>query len=92
MVFTCSRVLTEPQVATGRKSALMSVIGCRTDETNLYGVMDEADGYENLHVFSELKQYLLSDIRSLQEYFEPSQTNDGDCGCERASYLTWLTF
>lgn len=49
-------MLTEWQVATGRKSALMSVIGCRTDETDLRGVMEEAEGYENLHVFSELKQ------------------------------------
>jgi ATP-dependent DNA helicase 2 subunit 2 len=44
------------KVATGRKSALMSVIGCRTDATDLGGVMEEAEGYENLHVFSELKQ------------------------------------
>jgi hypothetical protein len=50
------RRLTYDQVATGRKSALMSVIGCRTDETDLGGVMEEAEGYENLHVFSELKQ------------------------------------
>jgi ATP-dependent DNA helicase 2 subunit 2 len=34
----------------------MSVIGCRTDDTDLGGVMEEADGYENMHVFSELKQ------------------------------------
>lgn len=81
-------MLTVVQVATGRKSALMSVIGCRTDETDLYGVMDEADGYENLHVFSELKQYLLSDIRMLQEHFKPSQTNDGDCGCRRVCNVT----
>jgi ATP-dependent DNA helicase 2 subunit 2 len=52
----CAEALTLWQVATGRKTALMSVIGCRTDETDLGGVMEEADGYENLHVFSELKQ------------------------------------
>jgi ATP-dependent DNA helicase 2 subunit 2 len=51
----CSK-LTIRQVATGRKSALMGVIGCRTDETDLGGVMEETEGYENLHVFSELKQ------------------------------------
>lgn len=45
------------QVATGRKTALMSAIGCRTDESDLNGVMDEAEGYENITVFSELKQY-----------------------------------
>ncbi|KAF2030606.1 ATP-dependent DNA helicase-like protein II [Setomelanomma holmii] len=65
-------------VATGRKSALMSVIGCRTDETDLAGLIDVLEGYENLHVFSELKQYLLSDIRKLQEHLHPSKTNDGD--------------
>lgn len=65
-------------VATGRKSALMSVVGCRTDDTDLAGVMEEADGYENLRVFSEVKQYLLSDIRVLQKHLKPSRTNDGD--------------
>lgn len=34
----------------------MSVVGCRTDDTDLAGVMEEADGYENLRVFSEVKQ------------------------------------
>lgn len=34
----------------------MSVIGCRTDETELRGLMDDTEGYENLHVFSEIKQ------------------------------------
>jgi ATP-dependent DNA helicase 2 subunit 2 len=48
--------LTTRQVATGRKSALMSVIGCRTDETDLGGIMEEVEGYENIRVFSELKQ------------------------------------
>ncbi|CAO2653109.1 Nn.00g025200.m01.CDS01 [Neocucurbitaria sp. VM-36] len=65
-------------VATGRKSALMSVIGCRTDESDLAGVMEQADGYENIRVFSQLKQYLLGDIRNLQEHLKPSRTNDGD--------------
>jgi ATP-dependent DNA helicase 2 subunit 2 len=35
----------------------MSVIGCRTDETDLAGVMEEGEGYENIKVFSELKPY-----------------------------------
>lgn len=34
----------------------MSVIGCRTDATDLAGVMEEADGYEHVTVFTELKQ------------------------------------
>ncbi|KAL5113920.1 ATP-dependent DNA helicase yku80 [Pleosporales sp. CAS-2024a] len=65
-------------VATGRKSALMSVIGCRTDETDLGGVMEEVEGYDHVHVFSGLKQYLLGDIRNLQHHFKVSKTNDGD--------------
>ncbi|KAH8708513.1 SPOC like C-terminal domain-containing protein [Phaeosphaeriaceae sp. PMI808] len=65
-------------VGTGRKTALMSVIGCSTDQTDLGGVMEEAEGYENLHVFSPLKQYLLSDIRQLQEQLKPSNTDEGD--------------
>lgn len=48
--------LTVVQVATGRKMALMSVVGCRTDESDLNGVMEETEGYENITVFSELKQ------------------------------------
>ncbi|KAJ4350802.1 ATP-dependent DNA helicase yku80 [Ascochyta clinopodiicola] len=65
-------------VATGRKTALMSVIGCRTDESDLNGVMEEAEGYENITVFSELKQYLLSDIRKLQDKLKPNKTDEGD--------------
>ncbi|KAJ4304499.1 ATP-dependent DNA helicase yku80 [Kalmusia sp. IMI 367209] len=65
-------------VATGRKTALMSVIGFRTDDTNLAGVVDEDEGYENITVFSELKQWLLPDIRSLQKKLKPSSTSDGD--------------
>ena len=56
IVLACESGLTAWQVATGRKTALMSVIGCRTDETDLNGVMEEAEGYENITVFSELKQ------------------------------------
>ncbi|KAL6709336.1 ATP-dependent DNA helicase yku80 [Coniothyrium glycines] len=66
-------------VATGRKSALMSVIGCRTDRTELAGLMDDdTEGYENIRVFSQLKQYLLSDIHHLQKYLVSSRTNNGD--------------
>lgn len=44
------------QVATGRKSALMSVIGCRTDGTDLAGTIEDEEGYEHITVFSKLKQ------------------------------------
>ncbi|KAF2249509.1 SPOC domain-like protein [Trematosphaeria pertusa] len=65
-------------VATGRKTALMSVVGFRTDGTDLSGVMEEEEGYEHITVFSELKQYLLPDIRSLEENLKPSATGEGD--------------
>jgi ATP-dependent DNA helicase 2 subunit 2 len=44
------------QVATGRKTAMMSVIGCRTKDTDLADVMESSEGYENIQVFSEIKQ------------------------------------
>ncbi|KAL5435182.1 ATP-dependent DNA helicase II subunit 2, variant 2 [Paraphaeosphaeria minitans] len=65
-------------VATGRKTALMSVIGVRTDDSDLAGVMPADDGYENITVFSSLKQWLLPDIRGLQGQVKPSSTNSGD--------------
>jgi ATP-dependent DNA helicase 2 subunit 2 len=34
----------------------MSVIGLRTDKTDLQGVMEDDEGYENITVFSGLKQ------------------------------------
>lgn len=49
--------LTAAQVTTGRKTALMSVVGYRTDGTDLNGVMEDAEGYENITVFSDCKQY-----------------------------------
>ncbi|EOA90274.1 ATP-dependent DNA helicase yku80 [Exserohilum turcicum] len=65
-------------VATGRKTALMSVIGCRTDETDLAGTIEEEEGYDHIRVFSTLKQYLLGDIRNLQQHLRPSRTDNGD--------------
>lgn len=66
------------KVATGRKTALMSVIGCRTDDTDLGGILDEDEGYGNIQVFSPVKQYLLEDIQRLQKHLKPSRTNNGD--------------
>ncbi|KAL1600570.1 ATP-dependent DNA helicase yku80 [Paraconiothyrium brasiliense] len=68
-------------VATGRKTALMSVIGVRTDaliDSDLAGIMPVEDGYENITVFSPLKQWLLPDIRGLQGKVKPSSTDRGD--------------
>ncbi|KAF2635688.1 SPOC domain-like protein [Massarina eburnea CBS 473.64] len=65
-------------VSTERKTALMSVIGVRTDRTDLQGVIKDDEGYENITVFSELKAYLLPDIRKLQGNLKPSSTSSGD--------------
>lgn len=56
----------------------MSVIGYRTDDTDLRGIVKDTQGYEHITVFSNVKQYLLVDIRNLQEKLKPSQTDDGD--------------
>lgn len=62
----------------------MSVIGCRTNDTDLGGFMDnDMEGYENIQVFSPLKQYLLGDIQKLQRHLHPSRTNKGDCECSK---------
>ncbi|KAF1958233.1 SPOC domain-like protein [Byssothecium circinans] len=65
-------------VGTGRKTALMSVIGFRTDTTDVRELVEEEEGYENITVYSELKQYLLPDIRKLQSNIKPSSTSSGD--------------
>jgi ATP-dependent DNA helicase 2 subunit 2 len=36
----------------------MSVVGCRTDETDLAGIIEEEEGYDHIRVFSEIKQYV----------------------------------
>ncbi|KAH7135668.1 ATP-dependent DNA helicase-like protein II [Dendryphion nanum] len=66
-------------VGTGRKTALIGVVGYRTDETNLNGALgDDEEGYSNVHVLSHPKQFLLPDIRELKTHLKPSNTNDGD--------------
>ncbi|KAF1993083.1 SPOC domain-like protein [Amniculicola lignicola CBS 123094] len=77
-------------VATGRKTAQMSVVGFRTDETHLAGVMEDEDGYEGVNIFTPLKQFLLEDIRALQEKLKPSATDEGDVLSALAAALTLI--
>ncbi|KAF2744802.1 ATP-dependent DNA helicase-like protein II [Sporormia fimetaria CBS 119925] len=65
-------------VATGRKTALMGVVGYRTDETDLLGVIEDDEGYDNICVFSEVKQFLLQDVRDLQQRLKPCKSESGD--------------
>ncbi|PYH95550.1 ATP-dependent DNA helicase II subunit 2 [Aspergillus ellipticus CBS 707.79] len=63
-------------VATGRKTALVGVVGLRTDDT-VHELGDELE-FSNLSVLSGLKQFLMEDIRQLTEQIKPSKTNKGD--------------
>ncbi|ORY14922.1 ATP-dependent DNA helicase II subunit 2 [Clohesyomyces aquaticus] len=65
-------------VATGRKTAMMGVVGYRTDETDVGALIEESDGYSNITILSLLKQFLLVDIRDLHVKLRPSSTDDGD--------------
>jgi hypothetical protein len=79
------------QVATGRKTALMSMIGLRTDETNLMGVMDEDEGYENITVFSELKQWVWTRelTKALVDVEQVSSTRHPDAARQIEAELDW---
>jgi hypothetical protein len=35
---------------------MMSVIGARTNETDIGDIVESCEGYENIQVFSEIKQ------------------------------------
>ncbi|RAL10388.1 ATP-dependent DNA helicase 2 subunit KU80 [Aspergillus homomorphus CBS 101889] len=63
-------------VATGRKTAGVGVIGLRTDDTS-NELEDDAD-FAHISVLSEIKQFLMPDIRALSETIQPSNTNKGD--------------
>ncbi|PVI02902.1 ATP-dependent DNA helicase II subunit 2 [Periconia macrospinosa] len=56
----------------------MSVVGFRTDDTDLQGTMEDEEGYENITVFSGLQQWLLPDVRKLQNRLRTSSTSEGD--------------
>ncbi|PWY96580.1 ATP-dependent DNA helicase II subunit 2 [Aspergillus sclerotioniger CBS 115572] len=63
-------------VATGRKMALLGVIGFRTDNTS--NELEDDPDYSHISVLSGIKQFLMSDIRQLSDQIKPSNTNKGD--------------
>ncbi|PWY91052.1 ATP-dependent DNA helicase II subunit 2 [Aspergillus heteromorphus CBS 117.55] len=63
-------------VATGRKTALVGVVGLRTDDT--FNELDDDPEFSRISVLSGLKQFLMEDIRQLGEQIKPSNTNKGD--------------
>ncbi|KAL3474173.1 SPOC like C-terminal domain-containing protein [Aspergillus californicus] len=63
-------------VATGRKTAMVGVVGLRTrDTTN-----DQSDDphFSHISVFAEIQQFLMPDIRQLGEQIKLSDTDKGD--------------
>ncbi|KAE8350802.1 ATP-dependent DNA helicase II subunit 2 [Aspergillus coremiiformis] len=63
-------------VATGRKTAMMGVIGLRTDTTS--NELEDDVHFSHISVLSNIKQFLMPDIRKLEEELKPSRTNKGD--------------
>lgn len=63
-------------VATGRKTAMMGVIGLRTDGTS--NELEDDLHFSHISVLSNIKQFLMPDIRKLEDELKPSQTDKGD--------------
>ncbi|RDW57523.1 ATP-dependent DNA helicase 2 subunit KU80 [Aspergillus mulundensis] len=63
-------------VATGRKMAMLGVIGLKTDGTD--NELGDESHFSHISVLSEIKQFLMSDIRELGELIKPSNVDKGD--------------
>ena len=63
-------------VATDRKTALVGVVGLKTDDSQ--NELDSEEAYQHISVLQELKQVLMPDLRRLRDQLKPSSTNTGD--------------
>ncbi|OJJ79414.1 ATP-dependent DNA helicase 2 subunit KU80 [Aspergillus glaucus CBS 516.65] len=63
-------------VATGRKTAMVGVLGLRTDGTS--NELQDDEHFENLSVLQGISQMLMPDIKRLREEIQPSDTDSGD--------------
>ncbi|KAI9774426.1 MAG: ATP-dependent DNA helicase II subunit 2 [Geoglossum simile] len=63
-------------VATGRKTALVGVIGLRTDETD--NELGEEEAFEHISVLQPISQILMPNLRDLQGKIRVSETDSGD--------------
>ncbi|KAL4906624.1 hypothetical protein BDW74DRAFT_150835 [Aspergillus multicolor] len=63
-------------VATGRKMAMLGVIGLKTDGTD--NELGDESHFSHISVLSEIKQFLMSDIRELGEQIKSSNVDKGD--------------
>ncbi|KAK6344565.1 ATP-dependent DNA helicase II subunit 2 [Orbilia brochopaga] len=64
-------------VSNGRKTDVIAVVGFRTDASDNSLVQSDAS-YENICVLSPMSQFLMPQIRSLQNLLHPSHTEEGD--------------
>ncbi|KAF7589780.1 ATP-dependent DNA helicase II subunit 2 [Aspergillus hancockii] len=63
-------------VATGRKTAMMGVLGLKTDGTS--NELEEDKHFSHISVLSNIKQFLMPDIRALEGELKVSKTDKGD--------------
>ncbi|KAL4980359.1 SPOC like C-terminal domain-containing protein [Aspergillus desertorum] len=63
-------------VATGRKTAMLGVIGLKTDGTD--NELGDESHFSHISVLSGIKQFLMTDIRELDGQIEPSSVDKGD--------------
>ncbi|KAL4921015.1 SPOC like C-terminal domain-containing protein [Aspergillus aurantiobrunneus] len=74
MQYVWDRITTT--VATGRKTAMLGVIGLKTDGTS--NELQDESHFSHISVLSEIKQFLMPDIRQLGEQIKPSNVDKGD--------------
>lgn len=63
-------------VATGRKTALVGVVGLSTNETN--NSLSEDEAYSSISVLQPLGQVRMPELKKLREEIRPSRNNAGD--------------
>ncbi|KAL4881131.1 ATP-dependent DNA helicase II subunit 2 [Aspergillus karnatakaensis] len=63
-------------VATGRKTAMLGVIGLKTDGTE--NELQDDQHFSHLSVLSGIKQFLMPDLQQLGKDISPSKTDKGD--------------
>ncbi|KAF2209263.1 hypothetical protein CERZMDRAFT_113966 [Cercospora zeae-maydis SCOH1-5] len=63
-------------IATGRKTAMVGVVGLRTDESD--NDLADGDNYQNVSVLHGISQLLMPDVRQLRDKLKVSNTMRGD--------------
>jgi ATP-dependent DNA helicase 2 subunit 2 len=63
-------------VGTGRKTAMLGVVGLGTDRTQ--NQMSEEEGYKHISILQSISQILMPDLQRMPGLLKPSNTDDGD--------------